>query len=67
MTQDKPNTAMMELIVKLPTTSELFQKHFNDMGQAGLLHPNTEAFFEELNQVLLIEDALKTITQTYKQ
>ncbi len=52
-----------EMIIKveLPTTSDLFKKHFNDMGQTGLLHPNTESFFEELNMVCQIKDAINKI------
>jgi len=67
MTQDKPT---IKIKVELPTTSELFKKHFPHVyGGVGIwiFHPNVESFFEELNQVCLIEDALKTITQTYKQ
>lgn len=51
----------IKIKVELPTTSDLFKKHFNDYGQAGLFHPNTESFFEELNNVCKIEDALKFI------
>jgi len=43
-------------------TTELFKKHFPDVygGQGvGLLHPNVQAFFEELNQICLKEDAEK--------
>lgn len=58
--QLQDNTAMT-MNVKLPTTSDLFKKHFNDYGQAGLMHPNTESFFEDLNNVCKIEDALKVI------
>lgn len=52
----------IKITVTLPTTSELFKKHFNDMGIAGLQHPNAESFWEELNQVCLIEDSLKQIS-----
>ncbi len=48
--------------ISLPTTSDLFKKHFNDYGSAGLLHPNMEAFFNDLNDVCKIEDAFKTIS-----
>ena len=50
--------------VKLPTTSDLFKKHFpNVYGGVGvgLFHPNAESFFLLLNQVCLIEDSLKEI------
>lgn len=53
--------------VELPTTSDLFKKHFNDMGQTGFLHPNMEAFFNDLNNVCKIEDALKIINAEAKQ
>lgn len=53
----------IKLKVELPTTSDLFKKHFNEYGQAGLFHPNVVSFFEELNTVCRIEDALKVITQ----
>ena len=49
----------IKLQVTLPSTSELFIKHFNDMGQVGLLHPNAELFFEDLNNVCKIEDSLR--------
>jgi len=51
----------------LPTTSELFKKHFSEVyggSGVGLFHPNMESFFDELNQVCLIEDAIKKINQT---
>lgn len=55
------NESTIKLCIELPTTSGLFKKHFNDMGQAGLFQKNTESFFEELNQVCCIEDAIKKI------
>lgn len=42
---------------KLPTTSELFQKHFNGVASVNLTHPNIDNFFNELNEVCLKEDA----------
>jgi len=50
-----------DIKITLPTTSDLFKKHFNDMGGVGLFHPNMEAFFTDLNNVCIIEDSLKTI------
>lgn len=50
----------------LPTTSELFQKHFpNVYGGAGvgIFHPNMEAFFTELNEVCKKEDELNSQKQ----
>jgi hypothetical protein len=42
------------------TTTELFKKHFPKSGGAvGLQHPNIEAFFNELNEECLKEDAEK--------
>ena len=51
----------IRISVKLPTTSDLFKKHFNDMGQVGLFHKNAESFFEELNTVCKIEDAIAAL------
>ena len=45
------------------TTSELFAKHFPNVyggNGVGFLNPNVEAFFEELNQECLKEDAEKS-------
>lgn len=53
----------IRLKVELPTSSELFQKHFS-MAQANMSHPNMEAFFEELNMICQIEDSIKTINQS---
>lgn len=59
----------IKIKVELPTSSELFKKHFSnvygDVG-AGIFHPNMEAFFEELNQICLIEDSIKKIN-THKK
>lgn len=55
------------LTVKLPSTSDLFKKHFNEYGGAGLFHPNMESFFSELNDVCLIEDSLKQIDKYYNE
>lgn len=44
------------------STTELFKKHFPEVyggAGVGLLHPNIEAFFEELNEECLKEDAQK--------
>lgn len=48
---------------ELPTTSDLFKKHFPEVyggAGVGLMHPNIESFFEELNQVCIEEDKRKT-------
>lgn len=46
--------------MKIPTTSELFNKHFGDTyGSIGFFHRNTESFFEELNKACLQEDEQK--------
>ena len=49
--------------IKLPTTSDLFKKHFNDVGGIGLFHPNIEAFFNDLNDVCKLEDSLRVIAE----
>lgn len=44
------------------TTTELFKKHFPEVyggAGVGLLHPNIEAFFEELQEECSKEDAEK--------
>jgi hypothetical protein len=51
----------IKIKVELPSSSDLFKKHFNEVGIVNTLHPNMEFFFEELNQVCLIEDSLKKI------
>ena len=43
---------------RLPSTSELFEKHFGDTAAVGIFHPNSKSFFEELNQVCLKEDRI---------
>jgi hypothetical protein len=46
------------------TTSKLFKKHFPEVyggAGVGLFHPNIEAFFEELNQECLKENAAKKV------
>jgi uncharacterized protein YaaQ len=45
--------------MELPTTSEIFKKHFGETCAVGLNHPNIENFFEELNEVCKKEDELK--------
>lgn len=51
----------LKIKVELPTTTDLFKKHFNDYGGAGMFHQNVEAFFTDLNNICLIEDSLKII------
>lgn len=58
------NKPTVDISVKLPTTSELFKRHFNDYGSCGFHHPNMEAFFNDLNDVCKIEDSLKIIAKT---
>jgi hypothetical protein len=41
------------------STSKLFEKHFGNTASVDLKHPNTEAFFEELNAECLAEDKQK--------
>lgn len=44
------------------STTKLFNEHFPEVyggAGVGLLHPNIEAFFEELNEQCLKEDAEK--------
>ncbi len=48
---------------KLPTTSQLFEKHFGETAAVGLFHPNIENFFEELNEVCKKEDLLNKKAQ----
>jgi hypothetical protein len=60
---------IIQVSVKLPTSSDLFKKHFSNVyggAGVGIFHPNIEPFFEELNQVCLIEDAIKKINNTTK-
>lgn len=48
----------------LPTTSEIFQKHFGkESASVGIFHPNVESFFDELNQVCIEEDKRKNAMQ----
>ena len=62
MTQNKEGEQpMVKIKIELPTTSELFKKHFNDYGSVGLHHPNMEAFFNDLSAVCKIEDSLKQL------
>lgn len=46
----------------LPTTSELFKKHFGETPAVGITHPNFESFFDELAQVCIEEDKQKALT-----
>lgn len=41
---------------EIPTTSELFQKHFGDTCAVGLKHPAITSFFDELVKVQEMED-----------
>lgn len=57
--------AKVTVSVKLPTTSDLFKKHFPEVyggAGVGLFHPNIESFFSELNDVCLIQDSLKQLS-----
>lgn len=58
-----PTDTQTTIVIKLPTSSDLFKKHFNDMGQVGLFHPNMEKFFSELNDICIIEDSIKLINK----
>lgn len=54
----------MKISVTLPTSSDLFKKHFQNVygwAGAGIFHPNMESFFEDLNDICKIEDSLKQI------
>ncbi len=44
-------------------TTEIFRKHFGDTAFADFDHPNIEPFFEELNQVCLLNKA-KNLTKS---
>lgn len=41
------------------STHELFKKHFGNVAEVGMKHPNMESFFEELNAECLEEDKHK--------
>jgi len=62
--KDKTATQQSNIVIKLPTTSELYKKYFPTVyggSGVGLLHPNMEAFFSELNDVCIIEDSIKKL------
>jgi hypothetical protein len=47
------------------STTEIFRKHFGDTyGTVGLWRPEVEAFFTELNEECLREDAAKKLNRT---